>query len=249
MQSSSRTRNTPEAPPLPWIVLRLGNRVDASEGAAFPEIRIHANSSGFRELAQVFEKFAAQCDLQDAAPNPHGASTTTSITIEPGVPTSTAGPAIREVLSDQLGLRLLHLPNHERDLWIQTWCAGLGDHRSLTLQYPELVARAQAELRMFELTVEEDGDWLRQLDPWLLSPDEALRRLALAVPHECPLYGLEVLRRHDGGLQLDRSHAFGEGDEPNPWTQAIALLQAIREHDVVVAFVPLRSTPHPDGEA
>jgi hypothetical protein len=243
MQTSSPTCEDAEAPTLPWIVMRLCNHYFLSEHSAYPELQIHANSSGFRLLAQELERFANQCDSQDASPTPHGASTTTSVTIEPGVPISVAGLAIRECLSDRLGVKLLHLPRHEQDLWIKTWCAGLGDHRCVTRRYPELTARARSELDTFCPARAEDADRSWGLDSLLLSPDEALRRLAHEVPDAGPLYGLEVLRRHDGRLSLSRSHSFREDDERNPWEQAIALLKSIREQDVLVAFVPLRSTP------
>lgn len=243
MQTSSPTCEDAEAPTLPWIVMRLCNHYFLSEHSAYPELQIHANSSGFRLLAQELERFANQCDSQDASPMPHGASTTTSVTIEPGVPISVAGLAIRECLSDRLGVKLFHLPRHEQDLWIKTWCAGLGDHRCVTRRYPELTARARSELDALCPARAEEADRSWELDSLLLSPDDALRRLAHKVPDTEPLYGLEVLRRDDGKLSLSRSHSFGADDEGSPWKQAIALLKAIRGQDVLVAFVPLRSTP------
>jgi hypothetical protein len=243
MHTSSRTCEDADAPTLPWIAMRLCNHYFLSEDSAYPELQIHANSSGFRLLAEELERFANRCDSQDASPTPHGASTTTSVTIEPGVPISVAGLAIREFLSDRLGVKLLHLPRHEQDLWIKTWCPGLGDHRCVTRRYPELTARARSELDLFCPARTEEADRSRELDSLLLSPDDALSRLAHGGRDAEPLYGLEVLHRHDGRLSLGGSHSFRADDVRNPWEQAIELLKSIRGQDVVVAFVPLRSTP------
>ena len=116
----------------------------------------------------------------------------------------------------------------------------------MTRLYPELAARARSELDALCPARAEEADRSWELDSLLLSPDDALRRLAHKVPDTEPLYGLEVLRRDDGKLSLSRSHSFGADDEGSPWKQAIALLKAIRGQDVLVAFVPLRSTPGVD---
>jgi hypothetical protein len=234
---------TPGDSTLPWIALRLRNHASAPEEAVYPELRIHANASGFRKLAKVFEEFAEVCDAQDSAPTPHGSSVTTSVTIEPGEPTSTAGPAVRELLSDRVTLRLLHLPEFERQSWIKTWCAGLGDHRCLTIRYPELVARAKSTLEALGHTPSGDGDSTDRFLPFLLSPAEALERIRREGTELRPLHGLELLHDDRGTLRLEGSYTLPDSDPAEAWRQAVTFLESIREQPAVVAFVPQRSTP------